>query len=248
MRHYVRWLVDQAGIRELFPSVCLDARQPDDEAVRAQCTGAVERRRRYAHPNRFFISSYLAHNHLAPKPNRTFPFDVWYGYHFDAVLLGEYLHKKAVQRGVKYTKCHVTGVQLNERGEIASVSIQDGEPVTADIFVDCTGFAGILIQKALDTPFVSFSNNLFNDSAIAMPTPIGARAILSFPGIAIMSGMGIFPDQKDLRVATAPENRYSMEEIDNLLQRSAQNFKSQRDVLMKIPKKVEERSLQIYFW
>ena len=35
---------------------------------------------------------------------------------------------------------------------------------------------------------------------------------------------------------------------DNLLQRSAQNFKSQRDVLMKISKKVEERSLQIYFW
>ena len=69
-----------------------------------------------------------------------------------------------------------------------------------------------------------------------------------FSWYCIMSGMGIFPDQKDLRVATAPENRYSMEEIDNLLQRSAQNFKSQRDVLMKIPKKVEERSLQIYFW
>src|SRR5947209_8641771 len=100
-----------------------------------------------AHPNRFFIASYLADRHFAPKPNRTFPFDVWYGYHFDSVLLGQYLHKKALQRGVKYTKCHVTGVQLNERGEIASVSIQDGEPVTADIFVDCTGFAGILIQK-----------------------------------------------------------------------------------------------------
>src|SRR3984893_14351185 len=58
----------------------------------------------HAHPNRFFISSYLAHNDLAPKPNRAFPFDVWYGYHFDSVLLGEYLHKKAVQRGVKYHK------------------------------------------------------------------------------------------------------------------------------------------------
>jgi tryptophan 6-halogenase len=69
-----------------------------------------------------------------------------------------------------------------------------------------------------------------------------------FSWYCIMSGMGIFPDQKHLRVATAPENRYSMEEIDNLLQRSAQNFKSQRDMLMKIPKKVEERSLQIYFW
>jgi hypothetical protein len=63
-----------------------------------------------------------------------------------------------------------------------------------------------------------------------------------------MSGMGIFPDQRDLRLATAPENRCSMDEIDNLLQRSAQNFRSQRDVLLKIPKKVEERSLQICFW
>ena len=69
-----------------------------------------------------------------------------------------------------------------------------------------------------------------------------------FSWYCIMSGMGIFPDQKDLRPATVPENRYSMDEIDNLLERSAQNFKSQRDVLMKIPKKVEERSLQIYFW
>src|SRR5438874_35709 len=82
-----------------------------------------------SHPNRFFIAAYLAAKNLAPKPDRAFPFDVWYGYHFDAVLLGEYLHKKAVERGVRYTKCHVTGVQMNEAGEIASVSIQDGDPV-----------------------------------------------------------------------------------------------------------------------
>ena len=69
-----------------------------------------------------------------------------------------------------------------------------------------------------------------------------------FSWYSIMSGMGIFPDQKDLRPAAAPENRYSMEEIDNLLERSAQNFRSQREVLVNIPKKVEERALQIYFW
>src|SRR6476646_6398374 len=119
-----------------------------------------------AHPNRFFIASRLASNSLAPKPARTFPFDVWYGYHFDAVLLGEYLHRKAVERGVRYTQCHVTGAELDERGAIASVSIRDRAPVTADIFVDCTGFGGLLIQKALGTPFVSFSDNLFNDAAV----------------------------------------------------------------------------------
>lgn len=126
----------------------------------------------YAHPNRFFIASRLAERHLAPKPERHFPFDVWYGYHFDAVLVGQFLHKKALQRGVTYKSCHVVDAQLNEKGDIASVRTKDGETITADFFVDCTGFAGLLIQKALQTSFVSFSNNLFNDSAVAMPTPM----------------------------------------------------------------------------
>ncbi len=43
VRHHVRWLVDQAGLRELLPPVRLDARQPDDDAVRAQREGAPER-------------------------------------------------------------------------------------------------------------------------------------------------------------------------------------------------------------
>ena len=128
----------------------------------------------YAHPNRFFISSHLAEGHKAPKPNHSFPFDVWYGYHFDAVLLGQYMHKVAVQRGVTYKQCHVADVRLDEKGNIASVTTKEGESIAADFFVDCTGFQGLLIQKALGTPFISFSNNLFNDSAIAMPTPMGA--------------------------------------------------------------------------
>src|ERR1700686_5487695 len=65
-----------------------------------------------AHPDRFFIASRLAQGHLAPKPSRNFPFDVWYGYHFDAVLLGQFLHKKALQRGVAYKSCHVTHASL----------------------------------------------------------------------------------------------------------------------------------------
>src|SRR5258705_843662 len=39
----------------------------------------------YAHPNRFFIATRLAENCMAPKPSHSFPFDIWYGYHFDAV-------------------------------------------------------------------------------------------------------------------------------------------------------------------
>jgi len=128
-----------------------------------------------ARPDRFFIASYLAKNHMAPKPARNFPFDVWYGYHFDAMLVGKFLQKKAIERGVKYVSCHVDKVNMAEGGDIKSVTTRELGELDFDFFVDCTGFAGILIQKALGTPFVSFSENLFNDSAVAMPTPLGDR-------------------------------------------------------------------------
>jgi tryptophan 6-halogenase len=127
----------------------------------------------YAHPDRFFIASRLAANRLAPKPAEHFPFDIWHGYHFDSVLLGQFLHKKALERSVRYLAAHVTHANLDERGAIASLGTREGPAIDADIFVDCTGFAGLLITQALKTPFVSFAENLFNDAAIAMPTPIG---------------------------------------------------------------------------
>jgi len=128
----------------------------------------------YAHPNRFFIAARLAAGLKAPKPRDSFPFDVWYGYHFDATLLGQFLHRKALARGVRYQSCHVTHANLDADGAIASVGTKEGETIVADLFVDCTGFAGLLIDKALKTPFVSFANNLFNDAAVALPTPIDA--------------------------------------------------------------------------
>jgi len=127
----------------------------------------------YAHPDRFFIASRLASRHLAPKPAEHFPFDIWHGYHFDSVLLGQFLHKKALERGVRYVSAHVTQANLDQRGAIASLGIREGPAIGGDIFVDCTGFAGLLITQALKTPFISFAENLFNDAAIAMPTPIG---------------------------------------------------------------------------
>ena len=129
----------------------------------------------WAHPNRFFIASRLADECKAPRPERNFPFDVWYGYHFDAVLLGQFLHRKAVERGVVYKQCHVAEVNMKENGDIASVRTSEGETIAADLFVDCTGFQGLLIQKKLATPFLAFADNLFNDSAIAIPTPAPAK-------------------------------------------------------------------------
>ena len=69
-----------------------------------------------------------------------------------------------------------------------------------------------------------------------------------FSWYCIMTGMGIFPDEKDLRPASAGEKRFSLAEIDNLLARSALNFRDHRQVLQAIPPRREDESLQIYFW
>jgi 2-polyprenyl-6-methoxyphenol hydroxylase-like FAD-dependent oxidoreductase len=126
----------------------------------------------HAHPDRFFVATRLAREHRAPKAPDAFPFDVWHGYHFDAVLLGQFLQKKALERGVRYQSCHVTDATLDAQGAIASVSTREGDTHAADLFVDCSGFAGLLIEKTLHTPYVSFAENLFNDAAVALPTPM----------------------------------------------------------------------------
>src|SRR5580704_2279620 len=141
-----------------------------------------------AHPDRFFIAARLASGCRAPKAAQSFPFDIWHGYHFDAVLLGQFLHQKALARGVRYKSCHVTHANLDSSGAIASVSTEEGETIAADFFVDCTGFAALLIDKALHTPYVSFGNNLFNDAAVALPTPLGDSIPSETVSIAMRHG------------------------------------------------------------
>ena len=69
-----------------------------------------------------------------------------------------------------------------------------------------------------------------------------------FSWYSIMCGMGIFPDPKDLRPPTPAENCYRMAEVDNLLERSALNFRDQRAVLQAIPPAPSAKPLQLYFW
>jgi len=133
-----------------------------------------------AHPNQYFLSHALVEGKLAPIASENFPFSANYGYHFDAALIGKFLHKKALERGVRYQACHVTHATQDEHGDIVAVHTSEGDAVRADLFIDCSGFAALLIDKTLKTPFVSYANVLFNDAAVAMPTALeGAIAPLT---------------------------------------------------------------------
>jgi tryptophan halogenase len=91
-----------------------------------------------------------------------------YAYHFDAALIAQYLRDLSVSRGVRHILADVTSVRLGADGSITSVVTASGE-VAGDLFLDCTGFRGLLINKALGEPFVSASDYLLCDRAVALP-------------------------------------------------------------------------------
>ncbi|MBW4575131.1 MAG: tryptophan 7-halogenase [Aphanothece sp. CMT-3BRIN-NPC111] len=94
-----------------------------------------------------------------------------YAYHFDANLLARFLKDYAMQRGVKQIVDDVLEVGLREDGSIDHINTKNRCGISGDLFIDCTGFRGLLINKALGEPFISFSESLLCDSAIAMQIP-----------------------------------------------------------------------------
>lgn len=124
-----------------------------------------------AHPDSFFLSTRLADDRLGPLPARQFPFDMAYGYHFDAALVGAYLGRHAQSLGVSHRQAKVGEVELAGNGDVAALRLDDGERVEADFFVDSSGFRSLIAQQALAVPFRSFAENLFADAAVTLPTP-----------------------------------------------------------------------------
>lgn len=126
----------------------------------------------WAHPDRFFLSARIAAESLAPVAPVNFPFEIGYGYHFDAVLVGKTLREHAVGAlGVVHLERTVSDVLLDETGAVESLRVNDDGLISGDFFIDSSGFRGAIIQKALAEPFRPFAENLFNDRAVAMPTP-----------------------------------------------------------------------------
>ena len=123
------------------------------------------------HPDNFFLQSYLGNQSRSPLASHNFPFEAAYGYHFDSGLLGQFLAKKARERGVNHIQGKMCDVEMSASGDIASLVLESGENIEADFFIDCSGFRSVLLQQKLGVKFNSFSENLFNDSAVVMPTP-----------------------------------------------------------------------------
>ncbi len=97
-----------------------------------------------------------------------------YAYHFDAARFAGLLAKHARKLGVRHIQDHVEGVRLEIDGAIASVKTREHGALTADLYIDCSGFRALLIGEALGAPFHSVSDILFCDTALAVQVPHAA--------------------------------------------------------------------------
>lgn len=96
---------------------------------------------------------------------------VEYAYHFDAGRIANLLREKAKSKGVKQIIDNVKDVCLDGRGFISHLITEKHGIISGELFIDCSGFRGLLINDKLQEPFISYSDHLFCDSAITMSIP-----------------------------------------------------------------------------
>lgn len=94
-----------------------------------------------------------------------------YAYHFDASRFAKLLCTHGMSLGVQRIVANVEQVKLDEAGAIASIVTDCAGEISADLYIDCSGFRAKLIGEALGSPFRSMQDVLFVDRALAIQIP-----------------------------------------------------------------------------
>jgi tryptophan halogenase len=111
-------------------------------------------------------SSLMSHNKaFVRQPNGDPLIRRDFGYHIDNERFVTFLEEKAAERGIITLDEVVTEVRPGEHG-IGGVRLASGADLTADLYVDCSGFRSLLLGQALAEPYTSFKSTLFCDRAV----------------------------------------------------------------------------------
>ncbi len=95
-----------------------------------------------------------------------------YAYHLDAGKFAPFLQRHCTQKlGVSHVYDEIVQVHSAESGDISHLTMKSGDELTADLYIDCSGFSALLIGKHFGVPFVAQRDCLFIDRAWAVQVP-----------------------------------------------------------------------------
>jgi tryptophan halogenase len=94
-----------------------------------------------------------------------------YAFHMNALKFADYLRDFSTARGVTHYLDHVTEIHCADNGYIEAVETRSGQRLEADLFIDCTGFEALIIEKKLGVEWVDCSQWLLCDRAATMHVP-----------------------------------------------------------------------------
>lgn len=135
---------------------------------RLRLSGSNDRLDEFSYP---IMLAESARFHLPDPDSSKIESTFGYAYQFDSSLYAKFLRGFAETRGVVRTEGKVVQTRMNpENGHVESLTLEKGTSVAADLFVDCSGFRGVLIEQALKTGYDDWSQWLPCNRAVAVPS------------------------------------------------------------------------------